>query len=106
MPPTFYFALGARARPHDLVIALHVGQRHYLVPAGSSTERLLARTPGVHVVLDSGAFPPGNTARLSLPHYAHRVSIADRPIADSRYRDPQASGIRRLILIVLPLAQR
>lgn len=74
MPPQFYFALGARARPHDLAIALHVGQRHYLVPAGSSTERLLARTPGVHVVLDSGAFPPGNTARLSLPYYAHRVA--------------------------------
>ncbi|WP_129676609.1 hypothetical protein [Candidatus Chloroploca sp. Khr17] len=74
MPPTFYFALGARARPYDLAIALHVGQRHYLVPAGSSTERLLARTPGVHVVLDSGAFPPGNTARLSLPYYAHRVA--------------------------------
>jgi hypothetical protein len=74
MPPTFYFALGARARPHDLAIAMLVGQRHYLAPAGSSTARLLARTPGVHVVLDSWAFPPGNTDRPSLPRYAHMVA--------------------------------
>jgi hypothetical protein len=74
MPPMFYFALGARARPHDLVIAMLVGQRHYLAPAGSSTARLLTRTPGVHVVLDSWAFPPGNTDRPSLPRYAHMLA--------------------------------
>ena len=45
-----------------------------MAPAGSSTARLLARTPGVHVVLDSWAFPPGNTDRPSLPRYAHMVA--------------------------------
>lgn len=74
MPPTFYFAIGARARHRDLAIALLLGQRHYLVPAGLPTDRLLARTPGVHVVLDSWAFPPGNADRPTLPRYAHLVA--------------------------------
>jgi hypothetical protein len=74
MPPTFYFAIGARARRRDLAIAMLVGQCHYLVPAGSPMARLLAQTPGVHIVLDSWAFPPGNTDRPSLPRYAHLVA--------------------------------
>ncbi|MEI7642967.1 MAG: hypothetical protein WCJ55_01540 [Chloroflexales bacterium] len=74
MPPTFYFALGARPRSRDLQVAMLVGQRHYLVPAGSPGAALLRRTPGVHVVLDSWAFPPGNTDRPSLARYAHLVA--------------------------------
>lgn len=74
MPPTFYFALGARPRRRDLTVALMVGQRHFLVPAGSPGAALLKQTPDVHVVLDSWAFPPGNTDRPSLPRYAHLVA--------------------------------
>ncbi|MEN9938342.1 MAG: hypothetical protein RLZZ387_4921 [Chloroflexota bacterium] len=74
MPPTFYFALGARPRRRDLVVALLVGQRHFLVPAGSPGATLLQQTPTVHVVLDSWAYPPGNTDRPSLPRYAHLLA--------------------------------
>lgn len=72
--PTFYFAVGARPRLRDCLVAMLAGQRHFLVPAGSSADRLLQRTPGVRVVLDSWAFPPGNPVRPSLARYAHLVA--------------------------------
>jgi hypothetical protein len=34
-PPTFYFAVGARPRPRDVLVAMLAGQRHFLAPAGS-----------------------------------------------------------------------
>lgn len=74
MPPTFYFAIGARPRPRDLVVAMLTGQRHFLVPAGSAGARLLQRTPGIHVVLDSWAYPPGNPVRPTLARYAHLIA--------------------------------
>lgn len=72
--PAFYFAVGARPRPRDCLVALLAGQHHFLVPAGSTADRLLQRTPDVHVVLDSWAFPPGNPVRPSLARYAHLVA--------------------------------
>lgn len=72
--PTFYFAVGARPRPRDVHVAILIGQRHFLVPAGSSADTLLQRTPGVHVVLDSWAFPPGNPVRPSLARYAYLIA--------------------------------
>lgn len=72
--PTFYFAVGARPRPRDCLVAMLAGQRHFLMPAGSTADRLLQRTPGVHVVLDSWAFPPGTPVRPSLARYAHLVA--------------------------------
>jgi hypothetical protein len=74
MPPLFYFALGARPRRRDVTVAMLAGQQHFLVPAGSPGATLLRHTPGVHVVLDSWAFPPGNRDRPSLARYAHLIA--------------------------------
>lgn len=78
--PTFYLALGARPCWQDLDLALACGQRDFLVPAGSRAAQRLKNTPGVRVVLDSGAWPPDNPDRLSLPAYAREVrSWCSRP---------------------------
>ncbi len=69
MATTFYFAIGRDYRKADLDIALAVGQRHFLVPAGSLAARRLRCIPDIHVALDSEAFPPDNPRRISLPDY-------------------------------------
>lgn len=71
--PTFYLALGTRPSWQDLNLALACGQRDFLVPAGSRAAQRLRSTPGVRVVLDSGAWPPDNPDRLSLPAYVRDV---------------------------------
>jgi hypothetical protein len=69
MAVTFYFAIGRDYRKADLEIALAVGQRHFLVPAGSLGARRLRCIPDIHVALDSEAFPLDNPKRISLPDY-------------------------------------
>lgn len=71
--PKFYFAIGGRSSQHDLSIAIAVGQRHFLVPAGSAMAERLRSLSDVHVVLDSGAWPPSSTTRLTLEQYAQEV---------------------------------
>jgi hypothetical protein len=66
---TFYYAIGRDYRRADLDIALATGQRHFLVPAGSLAARRLRSVSGIHVALDSEAFPPNNPKRISLPDY-------------------------------------
>ena len=73
MITTFYFAIGRDYRKADLDIALAVGQRHFLVPAGSLAARRLRSIPDIHVALDSEAFPPDNPRRISLPDYWNTV---------------------------------
>lgn len=67
--PVFYFAIGRSPAARDWEVCRLVGQRHFLVPAGSPAERYLRTQPGVSVILDSGAYPPGNTARPTLRQY-------------------------------------
>jgi hypothetical protein len=67
--PQFYFALGRAPAARDWAVCTLVGQRRFLVPAGSPAERHLRTMPDVSVILDSGAYPPGNTARPSLRQY-------------------------------------
>lgn len=67
--PQFYFAIGRAPALRDWAVCRLVGQRHFLVPAGSPAERYLRAQPDVSVILDSGAYPPGNTARPSLRQY-------------------------------------
>jgi hypothetical protein len=69
MAITFYFAIGRDYRKADLDIALAVGQRHFLVPAGSLAARRLRCIPDIHVALDSEAFPPDNPRRINLLDY-------------------------------------
>jgi hypothetical protein len=66
---TFYFAIGRDYRKADLDIALAIGQRHFLVPAGSLAARRLRGVNGIHIALDSEAFPPDNPRRISLSDY-------------------------------------
>ena len=77
MKPTFYFAIGGRFSTLDLDVALTVGQRHFLVPVGTSGARLLLsylqRDTTIRVILDSGAFPPNNPRRVTLTQYAHEL---------------------------------
>lgn len=75
MSPIFYFAIGGRSMLSDLQIALAVGQRHFLVPAGSPMAETLRTypAPDIHVCLDSGAWPLTNPDRLSLEHYAESI---------------------------------
>lgn len=73
MPPTFYFAIGARPARRDLAIALAVGQTDFLIPVGSTATSWLRDLDGVRVVLDSAAWPPGNPDRPSLDAYARAV---------------------------------
>jgi len=54
-------------------IALACGQRHFLVPAGTLAARRLRDTPGIHVALDSAAYPPSNPNRISLAAYWQEV---------------------------------
>jgi hypothetical protein len=70
---TFYFAIGRNYRKRDLDLALAMGQKHFLVPAGSLAARRLRRIPGVHVALDSGAYPPHAPGRITLAAYWREV---------------------------------
>jgi hypothetical protein len=70
---TFYFAIGRDYRRRDLTIALACGQRHFLVPAGSLAARRLRAIPGIHVALDSAAYPPNNPKRISCAAYWQEV---------------------------------
>ena len=36
VPPTFYFAIGARSARSDLEVALSVGQTDFLIPVGAT----------------------------------------------------------------------
>jgi hypothetical protein len=72
-PVTFYFAIGRDYRKRDLDIALATGQRHFLVPAGSLAAQRLRGVPGMHVALDSEAYPPNNSNRISLVDYWDEV---------------------------------
>ena len=67
--PDFYFAIGRSPSARDWAVCRLVGQRSFLVPAGSPAERTLRTMPDVSVILDSGAYPPGNTARPTLRQY-------------------------------------
>lgn len=74
MPPTFYLAIGGRSTLADLHTCLAVGQRHFLVPAGTlMAERLRCISQDVRVVLDSGAWPIHNPKRLALTDYASEI---------------------------------
>lgn len=74
MPPTFYLAIGGRSTLADLHTLLAVGQRHFLVPAGTAMAETLRCIPeNVRVVLDSGAWPIANPDRLSLAQYAAEI---------------------------------
>lgn len=79
MPPTFYFAIGGRAAPADLRIALAVDQRDFLIPAGATLTTTLRDLAGVRIVLDSGAWPLDNPDRLSLEAYAAEILRWRRP---------------------------
>lgn len=68
--PTFYFAIGRSPAARDWAVCRLVGQRHFLVPAGSLAERTLRTLPDVTLILDSGAYPPGNAQRPTLAQYA------------------------------------
>jgi len=70
---TFYFAIGRDYRHRDLAIALACGQRHFLVPAGSLAARRLRAISGIHVALDSAAYPPNNPKRISRAAYWQEV---------------------------------
>ncbi len=72
--PIFYFVVAVKHRPRDVLVATLVDQCHLLAPAGSSANRLLQRTLGVSVVVDSWVFPPGNPVRSSLVSYAHLIA--------------------------------
>jgi hypothetical protein len=73
VPPTFYFAIGARPRRRDLDVALAAGQRHFLVPVGSTAIPWLRHRPGVRVALDSAAWPPDNPSRPTLAAYVRSI---------------------------------
>jgi hypothetical protein len=70
---TFYFAIGRDYRHRDLAIALACGQQHFLVPAGSLAARRLRAISGIHVALDSAAYPPNDPKRISLAAYWQEV---------------------------------
>lgn len=80
MPPIVYLAIGGRSTLADLQVALAVGQRHFLVPAGTAMADTLRTIPAdVRVVLDSGAWPIDNPDRLRLPAYAAAVMRWQQP---------------------------
>jgi hypothetical protein len=67
VPPTFYFAIGARPRRRDLDVALATQQQHFLLPVGSTAIPWLRHRPGVRV----GRFGlRGGQAALSSPTLA------------------------------------
>lgn len=59
-----------------------MGQRHFLVPAGSLAARRLRDIPGIRVALDSGAFPPNNPRRISLSDYWNEILTWRRGVGD------------------------
>lgn len=59
----YFFACGGAVTLRDLDVALACGQRHFLVSVGTPAATHLRRLSGVRVVLDSGAWPPGNPRR-------------------------------------------
>lgn len=67
--PEFYFAIGRSPAARDWEVCRLVGQRSFLVPAGSLAERTLRSMPDVSVIIDSGAYPPGNPNRPTLEQY-------------------------------------
>lgn len=67
--PEFSFAIGRAPAARDWAVCRLVGQRSFLVPAGSLAERTLRTMPDVSVILDSGAYPPGNPDRPTLHQY-------------------------------------
>lgn len=67
--PEFYFAIGRSPAARDWEVCRLVGQRSFLVPAGSLAERTLRAMPDVSVIIDSGAYPPGNPDRPTLEQY-------------------------------------
>jgi hypothetical protein len=67
--PEFYFAIGRSPAARDWEVCRLVGQRRFLVPAGSLAERTLRTMPDVSVIIDSGAYPPGNPDRPTLEQY-------------------------------------
>src|SRR5262245_24055893 len=71
--PTFCFAIGARPAAVDLETALAVGQRDFLIAVGSTITSMLQQLPGVRVVLDSAAWPPGNHNRPTLEQYVEAI---------------------------------
>lgn len=73
MAPTFYLAIGRDPRRRDLDLCLDVGQRDFLVPAGTRGAELIRRTPGIRYVYDSGAWPINNPVRISIRAYAKRL---------------------------------
>jgi hypothetical protein len=73
VPPTFYFAIGARPRRRDLDVALSAGQRRFLVPVGSTAIAWLRHRPDVRVALDSAAWPPDNPNRPTLAAYTQAI---------------------------------
>jgi hypothetical protein len=73
MAPIFYLAIGRDPRRRDLALCLDVGQRDFLVPAGTRRADLIRRTPGIRYVYDSGAWPIDNPGRISIPTYAKRL---------------------------------
>ncbi len=73
MAVSFFFAIGRDYRRRDLEIALACGQRHFLVPAGTLAARRLRDIAGIHVALDSAAYPPRNPNRISLGAYWQEV---------------------------------
>jgi hypothetical protein len=68
--PQFFFAIGRAPSARDWAVCRLVGQRHFLVPAGSPAERTLRTMPDVSAILDSGAYPPHNPQRPTLEQYA------------------------------------
>lgn len=91
MPPSqFYLAIGRDPRRRDLHVCLAVGQKHYLVPAGTRGARLLRTIPGIRLVYDSGAWPPHNPDRLTLEQYAQIILEEHRIISEDGEHSPSA----------------
>jgi hypothetical protein len=67
--PEYFFAIGRAPAKRDWDVCRLVGQRSFLVPAGSLAERTLRTMPDVSVIIDSGAYPPGNPDRPTLEQY-------------------------------------
>ncbi|MDP9310867.1 MAG: hypothetical protein M3R24_08230 [Chloroflexota bacterium] len=78
MPPTFFLAIGRDPRRRDIDLCLAVGQREFLVPAGTRGAKVVRALPGIRYVCDSGAWPIGNPDRVTLPAYARLLAEAER----------------------------
>ncbi|HEU4325504.1 MAG TPA: hypothetical protein VFS21_20330 [Roseiflexaceae bacterium] len=79
MPPRFFFAIGDRPRPRDLIVALAVGQRDFLVPFTSTILPALRDHPEVQVAVDSRAWPPDDPDRPSLDAYVRHLLSWRKP---------------------------